>query len=377
MSKRYDVIVVGVGSMGSATCEQLARRGLRVLGLEQFGIPHGRGAHHGGSRVIRKAYFEHPDYVPLLQRAYENWAAVERLSGRQIMHRVGGVYLGRPDSEAIAGSLTAMRLHDLPYEELTVDQLRQRYPMFRVPDDFVGLIDPETGYVVPEAAVSTFAGLTLANGGELHGHEPVLDWSESSTGVTVRTALDTYTADRIVFTSGAWSDRLLKQLNVQLRVTRQVLAWVWPREPEVFAYGKFPVWMLETGGGGQHYGFPMVHDRPGFKLALHKVADVVNPDTVDRNPQPADHATYRPLLEQYLPQADGPLLALEVCLYTNSPDSHFIIDRYPASERVVIGCGFSGHGFKFASVIGEILADLAADGRTQLPIDFLGLQRFR
>jgi sarcosine oxidase len=372
----FDVIVVGVGTMGSATCYQLAKRGLRVLGLEQFDIPHALGAHHGQSRVVRMAYFEHPDYVPLLKRAYENWAGIEADSGQKLLHQVGGIYMGRPDSEAIAGSLKAMRLHDLPHEQLTRDQVLQRYPMFRLPEDFVGLFEPVTGFVVPELAVSAFAEQALRRGAVLRAREPVRYWHADGQGVSVTTDQGSYHAGRIVFCGGAWTSRLVADLGVQLRVTRQVLAWVWPRRPELFAYGRLPVWVIETGQGGQHYGFPMMPDRPGFKLALHKVAEETDPDRVNRDVQPGDEQTFRPLLRDYIPDADGPLLSLATCLYTNSPDSHFIIDVHPQRPNVTIACGFSGHGFKFASVVGEILADYATDGRTNLPAQFLGLRRF-
>jgi len=376
MSNRYDVIVIGVGSMGAATCWQLAARGCRVLGLEQFGIPHNRGAHHGDSRVIRMAYFEHPDYVPLLKRAYELWDKLEHDTGQKIFHRTGGIYMGRPDGETIAGSRLAMRKYNLPGEELSREQTLERHPQFRLPDDFVGLTDPLMGFVVPEQAMASFADQAMRHGAELHGHEAVLDWSANDTGVTVRTALREYHADRIVFTGGAWSGKLLADIGIKLVVTRQVLAWVWPRKPELFAYGTLPVWVIETGAGGIHYGFPMMPNKPGFKIAQHFPATPTDPDHVERDPQPGDLETIYPAIRQFLPDADGPLLSLTTCLYSNSPDSHFIIDRHPQHERVIIAAGFSGHGFKFASGVGDALADMAMSGGTDLPIGFLSLKRF-
>jgi sarcosine oxidase len=373
MPETYDVIVIGVGTMGAAACCHLARRGARVLGLERFSIPHARGAHHGHSRVIRMAYFEHPDYVPLLGRAYHNWRQLERDSGQRILYQTGGLYLGRPDSEAIAGSLGAMKQHGLEHEELTRRQVLERFPMFRVPEGFVGLWEPVTGFVLPEQAVSSFAMQALEHGAELHGQEPVLDWSPDG---VVRTSRGVYHGKQLVFCGGAWTNRLVQDLGVPLVVTRQVLGWVWPRNPELFALGRLPVWMIETGAGGQHYGFPMMPDRPGLKLALHLPASPTDPDAVVREPLPGDEATFRPVLRDFIPQADGPLLSLETCLYTNSPDSHFIIDRHPRHANVTLACGFSGHGFKFASVVGEVLADLALVGRTSLPISLFSLRRF-
>ncbi len=377
MSERYDVIVVGLGAMGSAACHHLAARGVRVLGLEQFDIPHARGSSHGYSRFIRQAYFEHPDYVPLLQRSYQLWDELEAVSGQKLLHRTGGLYMGRPDAEAIAGSLSSFIQHKLPHEVLTRQQVAERYPQFHLPGDYIGLIEPEAGFLLPEKCIAAHVEVALRRGAELHGHEGVTAWDEQPDGVRVHTARGVYRADKLVFCGGAWSDRLVRDLGVPLLVTRQVLAWVWPRRPDAFALGRLPVWMIETGRGGQHYGFPMMPDNPGFKLALHRAATPTNPDTVTRDPLPGDEETYRPLLREFIPDADGQLLALRVCLYTNSPDGHFIIDRHPRHERVSVACGFSGHGFKFASVVGEVMADLAVRGKTDLPAAFLGLARFR
>ncbi|MEX0884975.1 MAG: N-methyl-L-tryptophan oxidase [Phycisphaeraceae bacterium] len=384
MSRHFDVIVVGVGTMGAATCWMLARRGVRVLGLERWGIPNHHGSHHGQSRVIRKAYSEHPDYVPLLERAYENWALIEAEADATLMHRVGGVYMGRPDSEIIAGSIASMQQHHLPHEQWTRQDLAQRYPVFQVPDEFIALHDPDAGFILPERAVAAFAGEAMRRGGELHGHEPVTGWSADAHGVTVTTAVGRYHADRVVFCGGAWSGRLLRALAREpdadarlptLTVTRQIMGWVWPPNPEPFRYGRLPVWLIDDGWGGPHYGLPMMPDRPGLKLALHRPAEETDPDRLERQALPGDEATFRPILEKYLPDADGPLLSIEACLYTSSPDGHFILDRHPHHDRVVIACGFSGHGFKFASVIGEALADLATQGASDLPIDFLAMRR--
>lgn len=376
MSDLFDVIVVGLGSMGSATAYQLARRGVRVLGLEQFDIPHSRGAGHGYSRVIRLAYFEHPDYVPILRRAYDLWRQIEADSGQPILHVTGGVYLGKPDSELIAGSLRSQRLYNIEHEELTHRQLAERYPMFKPPPDYVGMYENAVGFVVPEQAIASHCIEAMNRGAELHGHEPVVSWTSDSQGVTVKTAKAQYRAKKLVFAGGAWSDRLVTDLGVKLVVTRQVLGWVWPRRPEVFQYGRFPVWMMDHGTGGQHYGFPMMPNVPGFKIAYHKPASPTTPETVCRDPMPGDEETFIPLINEMIPDAKGPTLAIRTCLYTNSPDSHFIIDLLPKHPNVAIACGFSGHGFKFASAVGQIMADLALEGRTELPIGFFSLKRF-
>ena len=381
-SDRYDVIVVGLGSMGSAACWHLARRGARVLGLEQFNIPHALGSHHGASRMIRLAYFEHRDYVALLLRAYELWDLLERDSGVKLLHITGGLYLGRPDSELIAGSIRAARDHALPHEVLDRAAIAARFPQFDVPDDAIGVHETRAGFLLPEAAVAAHADQAMRRGAVLHGCEPVTAWDASGDSVSVRTDRATYRAGHLVFAGGAWSGRLVRDLGVDLKVTRQTLGWFWPRETAPFSLGRFPVWAVDPSRGdgyrGIYYGFPMMPDTPGVKIAHHwPTPDGVDPDTVERRPLPGDEAALREGLQRWLPAADGPLLSLQVCLYTNSPDGHFIIDRHPAHPPVTVACGFSGHGFKFASVVGEALADLATTGRSDLPIGFLGLGRFR
>ena len=378
MSTRYDAIVVGLGTMGSATAYQLAKRGLRTLGLEQFEIPHGKGANHGYSRVIRQAYFEHPDYVPLLKRAYELWHQIEAESAQKMLHITGALYLGTPGCETLAGTLLAGRTYKLPVHELSRKDVLDRYPHLVIPQDHVGLWEEPAGFVVPEKSITAHCLAALQYGAELHGHEGVTSWTSDANGVTVTTPLATYRAEKIVFCGGAWSDRLITDLGIPLTVTRQVLGWIWPKKPELYQPGKWPVWVVDYPGpgGGNYYGFPMMPDNPGFKVALHKRAMVVNPDKVVREPLPGDEETFRPVVRQFMPDADGPTLAIRACLYTNSPDFHFILDTHPKHPRVSLACGFSGHGFKFATVVGEAMADLAQFDKTKLPIGFLGLKRF-
>lgn len=377
MKQHYDVIVVGLGAMGSAACHHLARRGKRVLGLEKFDLPHGNGSSHGYSRMIRMAYNEHPDYVPLLRSAFALWRELEAESGQKLMHLTGGLYLGPPEGLIVGGALSAAKAFDLPFDLLDQATLRRSFPQFHLPEDFVGMLEENAGFVIPEKAIAAHVLLALRNGAELHGQEPVTRWSADDSGVRVSTAHREYHAEQILFCGGAWTDKLVKDLGVPLRVTRQVLGWVWPRKPEAFELGRLPVWLLDHLDGSCHYGFPMMPDNPGFKLAHHHPGLPTDPDSVTRTPLPEDEETFRPTLRSRIPDADGPLLSLRVCLYTNSPDSHFIIDRHPEYSRVFLACGFSGHGFKFSTVVGEVLADLAVNGKTGHSIGFLGLARFR
>jgi sarcosine oxidase len=229
--------------------------------------------------------------------------------------------------------------------------------------------------LLPERVVAVQAETAMRAGAELHAREPVIQWESRPDGVTVRTPRAEYHAARLIFCGGAWSSRLVNDLGVRLRVTRQVFGWVWPRRPDAFSLGDFPVWAIDRPDGSLYYGFPIIpgSESPGLKVAWHGPGAETDPDHVIRDQQPGDEESFRPALKEYLPDADGPLLALRTCLYTNSPDHHFIIDRHPLHENVTIACGFSGHGFKFASVIGEVLADLALEGKSRLPADFLRL----
>jgi sarcosine oxidase len=379
MGEIYDVIVIGVGAMGSATCCELARRGARVLGLEQFDIPNALGSSHGFSRMIRMCYYEHPDYVPLLRQAYELWRRLENECGQKLLHVTGGVYIGRAGSELVTGSRASAQRHNLAHEFLDREQLSQRFPQFHLPEDYVALYEPMAGWLPPERVVAAFAEQALRRGARLHAHEAVRAWSVDSSGVSVTTDRDAYRAEKLIFCGGPWSGQLLRDLRVELTVTRQVMTWVWPSNPELFEEGRLPVWAVGHDDGTLHYGFPLSRGDGGvgLKLAHHARGAITDPDHVPRDPHADDERGMRDFIKDVIPDADGPMLAQRVCLYTNSRDSHFVIDRHPQhGPSVLLACGFSGHGFKFASVIGDALADLATRGATDLPIDFLSLRRF-
>ena len=376
-TEAFDVIVVGMGAMGSAACFQLAKRGVRVLGLEQFGIPHGLGSSHGESRMIRLCYYEHPDYVPLLHRAYELWRELEVQCRRKLLFMTGGLYMGQSESGFISGTRRAAKEHQLAHEVYSRSQIRSRYPQFEIPEDHIGVYEPNAGFLLPEAVIAAHTELALRNGAIIHGHEPVLEWVETESGVVVRTQRQSYRGEQIIFCGGAWSSKLLGGIGIALVPTRQPLAWVWPKTPSLFELGRMPVWAIDNADETQFYGFPMIPSRPGFKLARHFHGEPTSPESINRLPQPQDESEIRQALRRFIPDADGPLLSMMICMYTNSPDSHFIIDRHPQHQRAIIACGFSGHGFKFASVVGEALADLAVRGRSDLPIGFLSLKRFR
>lgn len=371
-----NVIVIGVGTMGSSTCMHLARRGCRVLGLDQFNIPSQLASHHGKSRMFRMSYYEHADYVPLLQRSLEQWRALELQSKAGVFHITGGLYIGPEAGDLISGSLASARQHNLAHETLSPNDLARCFPQIRVDPTWIGMLERDAGFVVPELAVSAFADEARKAGAELRAREPVLKWSADSRGVRVETERGVYYAEKLVICSGPWSQKVITGLGITISITRQVLGWVSPREPGLFELGRLPVFAIERDRSSLYYGFPTgPHDR-GFKIALHGRGMITDPDRVSREATAADEAEWRAGIRGHFPRADGPTLAQAVCMYDNSPDGHFILDRHPDHENVVIGCGFSGHGFKFAPVIGEILSDLSTHGTTTLPAGFLGLKRF-
>lgn len=371
----FDVVVAGVGGMGSAALYHMARRGARVLGLERYDIPHSMGSSHGVNRIIRMAYFEDPSYVPLLRRAYQLWRELEGMSGERILVITGGLDAAPEDDRVFQGSLESCREHGLAHEVLTAAHVRRRFPGYRLPTSHMAVFQPDGGYVMSERAIVAHVEAAQRVGAEVHGREEIVDWETRDGGVVVVTNRDRYSADKIVFTAGAWSGDLVDELSTLAVPERQVLGWFQPLRPGLFQPGVFPIFNLEVEEG-HFYGFP-VETIPGFKIGLyHHLGEVVDPGTMNREADERDEAVLREAVERYFPDASGPVLSLKTCLFTNSPDEHFIVDTHPHLDQVVIAAGFSGHGFKFSSVIGEILADLALDGGTRHDIGLLSMRRF-
>ena len=383
MTSYHDVIVVGVGSMGAATCFHLAKRGVKVLGIDSQPVPNTNSSYNGNTRVIRLTYQEHPDYVPLLKEAYRLWGEIEQETGTKLLHKTGVLYMGFPDGKAISGVKLASETHQLPYSTLTHTELAEQFPQFNLPDGMVGALEPEGGYLLSERSVKAYACAAQSNGATMITSEPVLDWSHDAFGVTVRTASGSHTASQLIFSVGAWSGHLLRLPKVELTVTRQILGWVTPPDTSPFQRGEFPVWNIDPNGDddltGIYYGFPMSNDpdeEKGLKLAWHHPGKPMPPEAIKDKVLPTDEDEIKLPLRRYLPTALGPIETIKVCKYTNSKDGHFVIDRHPESDRVHFACGFSGHGFKFSSVMGSALSDLALSGETRYPINFLRLARF-
>jgi sarcosine oxidase len=379
--RNYDVIVIGVGSMGSAVCYHLAQNGAKVLGIEQFHSPHEHGSHTGQTRIIRKAYFEHPGYVPLLERAYENWHRIEELTGSRLYFKTGLLYIGQPGHSVIKGVKHASSLCGIAINE--TDGNAFSYPQFKIHKDQTAILEQDAGFLLPEKTVNTYIELAIQQGAAIHSNEVVLDWEKKDGSIQVKTNKTFYSCARLVITAGAWMKKMAKDISKHLRITRQFLIWVQPSDTEPYSSPHFPCWMIaRSNGEGVFYGFPYLNDPTiagpaGLKFGLHYPGPETDPSHVNRDVTKKEIEAVVDELSDNLPIAKTPVVAVKTCLYSNSPDEDFIIDMLPAYDNdVIIAAGFSGHGFKFVSVIGEILAELAIEGKTKFPLEFLSLRRF-
>ncbi len=367
------VIVLGLGAMGSAAAAHLAARGAEVVAVEQFEPGHDRGSSHGESRIIRQAYFEDPAYVPLVLRAYELWEDLER-EDPGLFLLTGGLFLGRPETDAVSGSLASAREHGLPHQVLDAGEIRRRFPAFAPRDDEVGVYEERSGFVRPERAVLAHWRRARAAGAELVTAR-ALSWTAGDDGVRVETSAGTVEGDRLVVTPGAWAPTMLADLGLPLVVSRQAVFWFRPTDPAAYALGAQPVFVWERPGLSP-YGFPCLDEDGGVKIGLHHRGAVTDPDEVDRVVTAADVAEVADLVRPLLPTLPGTYLRAITCLYTTTPDHDFVIGLHPRHRNVAIACGFSGHGFKFVPVVGEVLADLALDGTTARPIGLFDPTRF-
>ncbi|MDR7278046.1 N-methyl-L-tryptophan oxidase [Catenuloplanes atrovinosus] len=375
----YDVIVLGLGGMGSAAAYHLAARGRRVLGLERFGPAHDQGSSHGGSRIIRQAYFEDPAYVPLLLRSYELWDRLAVDSGADVITRCGGVMIGPPGSRTVAGSRRSAQRWGLRHEMLDAAELHRRFPTLHPGPDDVALYEAEAGFVRPEPTVRGHLNLAARAGAELRFGEPALAWEATAAGVRVTTATGRYDAGHLVVAPGAWAPRVLAGLGVPLEVERQVQFWFAPGASIAnFTPDRHPIYVWEDADGSQIYGFPAL-DGPegGVKVAFFRGGASCTPETIDREVHPAEVAAMAARFGRLLPGGAGRFLRAKTCMYTNTPDEHFVIAAHPEHPTVTVACGFSGHGFKFVPVVGEILADLAITGTTAHPIALFDARRPR
>jgi sarcosine oxidase len=376
-SRPYNAIVIGLGAMGSATLFHLAKRGSRVAGFEQFQPAHAFGSSHGDSRIIRETYFEHPLYVPLVQRAHELWRELEKSSGTRLMTINGGLMIGPRDGAVIEGTLRSAREHSLPYAVLSAAEVRERFPPFHLDESLVAVFDPRAGYLDPERCTGAHIDGARKAGAEIHFEEPVLEWNADGEGVRVKTSKATYRADRLVVAAGPWCSALLPDLELPLTIERQVVFWLEPgRDLAQYDPSRFPIYAYEFEPGTICYGFPRL--ARGIKAAVMHSGELVSaPGKVDRKVNAHDERALRGAIRPVLPDLSAaPARGSDVCLFTNTPDHDFIIDFHPRHPQVLISSPCSGHGFKFASAIGELQADLLIDGTSRFDLTPFRIGRF-
>lgn len=370
----YDVGIVGLGAMGSMAALELARRGRRVIGFDRFRPPHSFGSSHGKSRIIRQAYFEHPQYVPLVQRAYERWAALERDAAVQLLVPTGGLMIGPPDGVLVAGARRSAEQHGLPYEDLTASELHSRFPVFAPGASDVGLFEPRAGVLAPELAIAEALRLAAAAGAELHYDEPLTSWTTGE-AVTVRTRAGHWRVERLLLAAGAWMAGELARTALPLSVARQTLFWFDASSAATLTGPeRMPVFIWEWEPSRMFYGFPDLGD--GVKLAIHHEGETTTPEAVRRTVDPGEAELLLRVMATHAPGLVGPLRQSTVCLYSNTPDGDFILDRHPDDARVLLASPCSGHGFKFAPALGEALADLLEDRPPRFDLTPFRLGRF-
>ncbi len=376
MARHYDAIVVGLGGVGTAAAYQLSRRGQRVLGIERFEIGHQQGSSHGETRIIRLAYFEGTTYVPIVRRAYRLWQELGRAAGSPILYRTGSLEMSEPGYDFVDRSRASCLDHGLAHEMLDVDAVKQRFPAFELSAGTRAIYQPDGGYVLCEAAIDAHARLARSAGADLHTGEIVLDFRATADGgVEVRTDRGRYSAGHLVLTAGPWMRQLVPALHDHLATFKQTIAWFAPFRAELFQPPTFPVF-IHFGDDGEFYGLPM-HSGRGMKVGgPHFAREPIDPDVTDRTPSSSQLAALQAFMARHLPAAASPPQQPTGCIYTKTPDEHFIIDRLPGTPQVLMISACSGHGYKFAPALGEIAAELVVDGATTQAIEQFSLARF-
>jgi sarcosine oxidase len=370
----YDAIVLGTGGVGTAALMHLARRGVRALGIDRFAPGHDRGSSHGHTRLIRQAYFEHPDYVPLLLRAFELWHDLEAAGGETLYQQVGLLEIGPPEGEVLRGVRASAAAHKLPIENLSAAESMRRFPAFRVPPDCQAVFETRAGYLLVERCVRAHAEQAVRLGARLQVGETIRSWRPEGSGYVVETDAARYAADRLIVAGGPWAGQLLGDLGISLKVLRKPLFWFRERGDVCRADRGCPTFFYELPHGC-FYGVPRI-DEAGIKAAEHTGGAVVDdPLAVNREVDPAEERRVASFAGEFLPGATTERIGHAVCMYTMTPDVHFVVDRHPEHPGVVFAAGLSGHGFKFTGVLGEVLADLAVAGHTTRPIGFLSAAR--
>lgn len=373
----YDLIVLGTGGVGSAAMYHATKSGLKVLGLDRFPPGHDRGSSHGETRMIRMSYFEHPNYVPLLQRAYDLWDELAERRGENLFHRTGLLYAGPPDSVIIRGVQESAKEHDLDLEVVSHSEQKDRFTGFQWPKEYTALFEPNAGYLRVEDCVIAHVEEAVQEGAEHRHGETILSWKRDGSGILVTTDRGSYHTEKLIVTAGCWANTFLDDLGIHLRILRKHLHWFEALDEPYHESNGCPSFAFDVGGNFV-YGFPK-NSPEGVKISEHSIygTEISNPLEDSREPEADDEARIEAALQAHLPGVSLNRLRHEVCFYTLSPDEHFIIDRLPGLENVAFAAGLSGHGFKCASAIGESLVDLVSGKETVSDIRFLGVDRFR
>lgn len=373
--RQFDVIVVGAGGVGGAALYHLAKRGVRAIGLDRFPPGHDRGSSHGQTRIIRQAYFEHSDYVPLLLHAYELWAELAERRRETLYVEAGLLQVGPENGEVVPGVMKAAALHNLSVVKMSAADAMNLFPTFAIPAELSAVFEPRAGYLHVEACVRAHIESAMELGAAFADGGAVLGWKADGAGYIVETEKETFRAGGLIIAPGSWAPGLLPNLPVRLEVRRKPLYWHPTTTTGYRVEHRCPTFLFELPHG-VFYGFPQIDDR-GVKVAEHTGGKVVvEPLNVDRTEDVGETKRVDSFLADHLPGVASPHTGFAVCMYTMSPDEHFIVDRYPGHDRIVFAAGLSGHGFKFTSCLGEALVEMLLDGRSRMPIEFLSLKRF-
>lgn len=376
MGKKYDVIVLGGGTMGSAAAYYLAKEGKQVLVIDQYSIPNTYGSHHGHTRMFRLGNGNGAQYVPLGKESLSLWRELEEISGKVLFQQVGALTVGHENSEFVTEAIKSSINNGLAYVEMNANMIRERWPGIEIPDDYFGCFDPEAGFLFSEECIQTYKEEAIKLGTDVIENQAVVEIDLKDEDVTVFTASTDYTAAKLVVTAGAWFPKLLQSLELPIKPLRKTIGWFKPTVEKLYRED-FPCFIFDTDTIGHYYGFPDF-DGGGVKLGRMDLGYDCDPDTVNREfgAYEDDEGDIRNFLEHFLPGAAGELVKGAASMFAMTPDEDFIVDIHPDYKNVCIAGGFSGHGFKFASVIGKILTELSNEGETQYDISFLRLKRF-
>ena len=370
--------MVGLGAIGSATSSELARRGHSVLGLDRFAPPHAMGSSHGDTRMIREAYYHDSPYVPLVKAAFEHWANLETRRGRKLLRTTGALTIGRPESRGVSSSLWSTVENGTEYEGLSSEALRERYPVFTPEPDTFAIFEPRAGMLTPTHCIETLLEEAAEAGANLRFNEPMTGWGTFSGGIEVRTGHAVYQARRLAVAAGAWTTGLFPELSMPVEVERTVQHWFQPASSDTtlrFGPDGCPPWVWEYEPESTWYGFPKTNR--GIKVGMHITCGrSTQVERVDRDVTPDEESAMRRVLARFMPGASGQAVGSSVCMYAKTPDKDFILDRHPNYSKLVIFTGGSGHAFKFALVLGELVADVLTDRDPDHDIRHFRLSRF-